>query len=242
MSFSRVVGAAENEMTAHRQITGLSCSLMGLRYRKSINLGGGFKLNLNSQSISVSGGARGARVTYNSKGYLTTSVGLPGTGLSYRTTQKIAASPATRPPAGPYRDPSSAEARRLLAWHQAAWITWHQAWLDQILAHYADKVLPWVKAHPHKEQRAIQQFEAACREWVKAASIAAVGIPGLREYAAGCEKRVDKIIWVPTSYTKEEVITHLADAGRGTPELLAQLDDDDLRDLFCETTGTHRVL
>ncbi len=62
---------------------------MGARFRKSINLGGGVKVNLNAKSASISAGVPGARVTYNSKGQRTTSVGLPGTGVAYRTTKKV---------------------------------------------------------------------------------------------------------------------------------------------------------
>ena len=59
---------------------------MGMRFRKSVNLGGGVRLNLNKKSVSVSAGAKGARVTVNSKGQRTSTVSAPGTGLSYRAT------------------------------------------------------------------------------------------------------------------------------------------------------------
>lgn len=58
---------------------------MPARFRKSVSLGGGVKLNLNKKSLSVSAGPRGARYTVSSTGRRTTSVGVPGTGLSYRT-------------------------------------------------------------------------------------------------------------------------------------------------------------
>ena len=61
---------------------------MGLRYRKSIRLAPGLKLNLNAQSVSLTGGVPGMHLTYNSKGYRTASVGAPGTGFSYRTTKR----------------------------------------------------------------------------------------------------------------------------------------------------------
>lgn len=59
---------------------------MGFRYRKSIKLGKGVRLNINKGSVSMSVGGKGARVTVNSKGRKTTTVGLPGTGISYQTT------------------------------------------------------------------------------------------------------------------------------------------------------------
>jgi hypothetical protein len=79
---------------------------MGMRYRKSVNLGGGVRLNLSAKSVSLSGGVPGARVTYNSKGYRTTSVGIPGTGLSYRATRATRGGvpqplPSTQMSAGP---------------------------------------------------------------------------------------------------------------------------------------------
>ena len=62
---------------------------MGLRFRKSISLGGGVKLNISKKSVGISAGVKGARVSVNSKGRKTTSVGIPGTGVSYVTTSSI---------------------------------------------------------------------------------------------------------------------------------------------------------
>lgn len=62
---------------------------MGVRFRKSIKLGGGVKLNINKKSIGISAGVKGARVSINSKGRKTTSVGIPGTGVSYVSTSNI---------------------------------------------------------------------------------------------------------------------------------------------------------
>ena len=54
---------------------------MGIRFRKSISLGGGLKLNLNKKSAGLSFGSKGARFSVNSDGRKTTSIGIPGTGL-----------------------------------------------------------------------------------------------------------------------------------------------------------------
>lgn len=59
---------------------------MGFRFRKSINLLPGVKLNLNKKSTSVTLGGKGFHKTFSSTGRNTTSVGIPGTGLSYTTT------------------------------------------------------------------------------------------------------------------------------------------------------------
>ena len=62
---------------------------MGLRFRKGINLGKGVKLNISKESVGISAGVKGVRVSVNSKGRKTTSVSIPGTGLSYVSTKKI---------------------------------------------------------------------------------------------------------------------------------------------------------
>lgn len=59
---------------------------MGLRFRKSIKIAPGLKINLNKDSVSATIGKRGAHYTINSKGKRTASVGIPGTGLSYTST------------------------------------------------------------------------------------------------------------------------------------------------------------
>ena len=56
---------------------------MGLRFKKSIKIAPGVKLNLNKNSTSMTFGARGAHYTVNSKGNKTASIGIPGTGISY---------------------------------------------------------------------------------------------------------------------------------------------------------------
>jgi Zn ribbon nucleic-acid-binding protein len=57
---------------------------MGWRFRKSINLGGGVRLNLGKRSAGVSFGGRGARVSINSSGRRTVTLGIPGTGLYWQ--------------------------------------------------------------------------------------------------------------------------------------------------------------
>jgi hypothetical protein len=56
-----------------------------LRFRRSIRIAPGIKLNLNKRSVGISAGVRGARYSVNSSGRRTRSVGIPGTGLSYRS-------------------------------------------------------------------------------------------------------------------------------------------------------------
>lgn len=56
---------------------------MGFRYRKSINLGGGFKINLSKSGIGYSWGTKGYRVTKTARGTTRKTYSVPGTGLSY---------------------------------------------------------------------------------------------------------------------------------------------------------------
>lgn len=58
---------------------------MGFRFRKSINLLPGAKLNLSKSGISFTVGKRGKSVSFSNRGVRTT-VGLPGTGMSYTST------------------------------------------------------------------------------------------------------------------------------------------------------------
>ena len=60
---------------------------MGLRFRKSISIIPGVKLNFGKSGMSVSTGVPGFRKTFHTSGRVTTSVGIPGTGLSYVTTE-----------------------------------------------------------------------------------------------------------------------------------------------------------
>jgi len=63
---------------------------MGTRFRKSIKITPGVKLNLNKKSVGFTIGTRNARVTLNSRGRMTTSVGIPGTGLpAFKKVTKI---------------------------------------------------------------------------------------------------------------------------------------------------------
>jgi hypothetical protein len=62
---------------------------MGFRFRKQIKLAPGVKLNLNKDSASVSVGTKGLSQTYSTTGKKTTTVGIPGSGISYSSVEKI---------------------------------------------------------------------------------------------------------------------------------------------------------
>ena len=58
---------------------------MGFRFRKSINLGGGVRINLSKSGVGYSIGTKGARITKTARGTTRKTFGIPGTGLSYST-------------------------------------------------------------------------------------------------------------------------------------------------------------
>lgn len=80
---------------------------MGFRFRKSINLGGGARLNLSKSGIGASAGGKGFRVTKKAGGGTRTTASIPGTGISYvkdskkrvesKTTSGVSAATAASP-------------------------------------------------------------------------------------------------------------------------------------------------
>lgn len=56
---------------------------MGFRFRKSINLGGGFRVNLSKSGVGYSWGVKGFRATRTAKGRRRTTASIPGTGISF---------------------------------------------------------------------------------------------------------------------------------------------------------------
>lgn len=61
---------------------------MGFRYRKSINLGGGFRVNFSKSGVGYSWGRKGYRITKTAKGRTRTTTSIPGTGLSWVNEQE----------------------------------------------------------------------------------------------------------------------------------------------------------
>lgn len=56
---------------------------MGFRFRKSINLGGGVRINLSKSGVGYSVGTKGLRVTKTADGKTRTTASIPGTGISH---------------------------------------------------------------------------------------------------------------------------------------------------------------
>lgn len=80
---------------------------MGFRFRRTIRIAPGVRLNLSKSGASASVGRRGASVTVGRRGVYQ-NVGLPGTGLSYR--RRLDA-PGARPPSA-----AAGTGGRLLLW------------------------------------------------------------------------------------------------------------------------------
>lgn len=56
---------------------------MGYRFRKSINLGGGFRVNISKSGVGYSWGVPGYRITKTANGKIRKTYSVPGTGISY---------------------------------------------------------------------------------------------------------------------------------------------------------------
>ncbi len=62
---------------------------MGFRFRKSISLGGGVRLNLSKRGFGFGAGPRGLRLSLNTHGKLYGSAGIPGSGLYFVKTASL---------------------------------------------------------------------------------------------------------------------------------------------------------
>lgn len=62
---------------------------MGLRFRKSVKIAPGVRLNIGKKSVGVSAGVKGYRKSINSSGRVTTSIGTPVSGVSYVKTENL---------------------------------------------------------------------------------------------------------------------------------------------------------
>ena len=62
---------------------------MGFRYRKSIRLGGGFRINISGSGVGYSWGVPGYRITKTANGKIRQTASIPGTGISYSTEESI---------------------------------------------------------------------------------------------------------------------------------------------------------
>lgn len=69
---------------------------MGFRFRRSIRIAPGFRINLGKRGASLSVGKRGLTTNISSRGIRET-VGIPGTGISYTTSARRGLKNRTKP-------------------------------------------------------------------------------------------------------------------------------------------------
>lgn len=73
---------------------------MGTRFRKSVKLPGGFRVNFSKSGVGYSWGVKGYRKTKTATGRTRTTYSIPGTGLSHvEESKKASAAPKSAPPA-----------------------------------------------------------------------------------------------------------------------------------------------
>ena len=70
---------------------------MGFRFQRRIKIAPGISLNLSKSGVSTSIGPRGAKVTLG-HGKVRTTIGVPGTGLSYTEWNSLQGAPAASEP------------------------------------------------------------------------------------------------------------------------------------------------
>ena len=61
---------------------------MGLRFRKSVKICDGLKLNFGKTGMSMTVGSGPLKKTFNTNGNVTTTVGIPGTGIYWTETER----------------------------------------------------------------------------------------------------------------------------------------------------------
>lgn len=75
---------------------------MGWRFRRSVQLIPGVRINLSRSGISTSVGVKGAHVTFGGK-RITRTVGIPGTGISFSSSTSLRQTSSAAAPAGSWR-------------------------------------------------------------------------------------------------------------------------------------------
>ncbi len=125
---------------------------MGLRFRKSIKILPGVKLNLGTKGASVSVGRRGMHYTMHTSGRKTVSVGLPGTGLSYVKNISSGKKSSSKSSTG-YKDPRQKAAAQAEAQAEL------EAVQEEVLKYR--EYVESIKSH-HKESDPVVDWRAIC--------------------------------------------------------------------------------
>lgn len=118
---------------------------MGWRFRRSVKIAPGIRINFNRKSTSLSIGGKGIHKTFSSTGRTTTSVGIPGTGLYYTSTSSSGS--RSRRTSSAYTNTASASAYTAAPTAPAAPVIDVAAIRDSIESIYrtADAPINWKK-------------------------------------------------------------------------------------------------
>lgn len=81
---------------------------MSVRFRRSLKIAPGVKLNLTKTGWGVTAGPRGAHYSVHSSGRVTRSVGLPGTGVYYQSRTSPQGATSARPQSARFGAPAAA--------------------------------------------------------------------------------------------------------------------------------------
>ncbi|HWS65765.1 MAG TPA: DUF4236 domain-containing protein [Steroidobacteraceae bacterium] len=169
---------------------------MGFRFRRSIKLFPGLRLNFGKHGISASIGVRGAHVTYGPTGTRTT-VSLPGSGLSYtrlETRQREVPSPTTAEPPSDRGAPNGSAERGVL-------------WMGLIVVAIVIAIVRMTSPAPAQvstppqsvAQTAARAARAIDNEKMAEAKRAALGVTQIRHFIANSNTlRLDRVDEMPT--------------------------------------------
>lgn len=133
---------------------------MSLRFRKSIQIFPGVKLNLSKSGLSLSLGPRGLKYTINTSGKSTATIGIPGSGLSYSKTL-TKAFPSKKNPQASQETAASNEAQVVEQQNYIHYIT--------NLHQYADEAVHWLTQGPSRLPE-VSADETAASHYVKLAT------------------------------------------------------------------------
>ncbi|WP_413452953.1 DUF4236 domain-containing protein [Georgenia phoenicis] len=150
---------------------------MGFRARKSIKIALGVRMTISPKSASLRVGPRGAGVSVNTRGRVTKSVGIPGSGVSYQSSSKLGSKPraARRAPA-PLPQVAAAPTPSLFA------PKWEKA-LHRALIKDADITATAEVADKYPEARAVAAIFEALKSAIPAGDV--VRARGLVEWVYG---------------------------------------------------------
>lgn len=121
---------------------------MGLRFRKSIKILPGVRLNINKNSTSITAGFKGYHVTYNSKTGLSQTASIPGTGLSYTQRSSSQRKRPLSPEAAIRREPDPVKRKQLEEYLESE-------------KRREKEIKQYIREREKRKQKATKEFERA---------------------------------------------------------------------------------